>query len=218
MKISAQKIETTSTSRRGFLKTSATVAGTALIGALDVGRFVHAAESSTIKLGLIGCGGRGTGAAGDALTGDSGTKLWAAADIPQSLIHNLDSALWALGDVMPEAAYGMGGRSTHFQASMGTSFDHHHVTYEYADGRCIYASCRTAVGCFGFNKDVFHGTKGRCCWARARHARTSGSRTHFASTQNCHDFHPDNPTSALGRRFLVNRFQRGVIGRRPERH
>jgi len=86
-------------------------------------------------------------------------------DIPQSLIHNLDSALWVLGDVMPDAAYGMGGRSTHFQASMGTSFDHHHVTYEYADGRCIYGSCRTAVGCFGFNKDVFHGTKGRCHYA-----------------------------------------------------
>jgi predicted dehydrogenase len=83
-------------------------------------------------------------------------------DIPQSLIHNLDSALWAFGDVMPEQAYGMGGRSTHFQASMGTSFDHHQVTYEYADGRCIYGSCRTAVGCFGSNKDVIHGTKGRC--------------------------------------------------------
>ena len=91
-------------------------------------------------------------------------------DIPQSLIHNLDSALWALGDVMPEQAYGMGGRSTHFQASMGTSFDHHHVTYEYADGRCIYGSCRTAVGCYGSNKDVFHGTKGRCHFAAFRPA------------------------------------------------
>jgi predicted dehydrogenase len=86
-------------------------------------------------------------------------------DVPQSLIHNLDSALWALGDVMPEQAYGMGGRSTHFQASMGTSFDHHHVTYEYADGRRIYGSCRTAVGCYGYNHDIFHGAKGRCHFA-----------------------------------------------------
>ena len=81
MKTTSPTTETTSTNRRDFLKTSATVAGTALIGALDVGRFAHAAESSTIKLGLVGCGGRGTGAAGDALTADSGTKLWAAADI-----------------------------------------------------------------------------------------------------------------------------------------
>ncbi len=39
MKTTAPTIETTSTSRRDFLKTSATVAGTALIGALDVARF-----------------------------------------------------------------------------------------------------------------------------------------------------------------------------------
>ncbi len=327
MNTTPRPIETPSLTRRSFLKTSATAAGTALIGALDVARFAHAADSSTLKLGLIGCGGRGTGAAGDALAGDPGTQLWAAADIfpeqvaaalktltpmypgriqvpsdrqftglngyrgviensdvvliacasrfhaeytlaavqakkhvfvekpaavdvagirrilqadelskkngtgvlagvtyryhlgrreavermhageigeivaiqceflrgpyrlverqpewseleyqlrnwyhftwlsgddvPQSLIHNVDSALWVLGDVLPEAAYGMGGRSTHFQASMGTSFDHHHVTFEYPDGRCIYGSCRTAVGCYGFNKDVFHGTKAR---------------------------------------------------------
>lgn len=86
-------------------------------------------------------------------------------DIPQSLIHNLDSALWATGDVMPEAAYAMGGRSTHFQASLGTSFDHHHVTYEFPNGMCIYASSRTAAGCFNSNKDIYHGTKGRCHYA-----------------------------------------------------
>jgi len=86
-------------------------------------------------------------------------------DVPQSLIHNLDSALWALDDEPPLQAYGMGGRSTHFQIELGTSFDHHAVTYEYADGRCIYGACRTAQGCFGSNKDVFHGTKGRCHFA-----------------------------------------------------
>src|SRR5512136_1729602 len=73
--------KTGATNRRAFLRTSATVAGTAFIGALDVGRFAHAAETSTLKLGLVGCGGRGTGAAGDALTGDSATKLWAVADL-----------------------------------------------------------------------------------------------------------------------------------------
>ena len=49
MNTNEPKIETTSASRRDFLKTSATVAGTVLIGALDVGRFAHAAESSTLK-------------------------------------------------------------------------------------------------------------------------------------------------------------------------
>lgn len=318
------------TNRREFLKTSAAVAGGALLSSLDVNRFAHAAESNTIKLGLIGCGGRGAGAASDALTADPNTVLVAMADvfadkietsfktlsqtfgnriqvpperrfsglngyraviensdyvliacasrfhpqyaleavkakkhvfvekpagvdvagvlkileadalankngtgflagvtyryhlgrreavkrmqageigeivaiqcsylrtpyrlierkpewseleyqfrnwyhftwlsgddIPQSLIHNLDSALWTIGDVMPEAAYAMGGRSTHFQASMGTSFDHHFVTYEFPSGLCIYGACRTAFGCYGMTKDIYHGTKGRCCF------------------------------------------------------
>lgn len=316
------------TTRREFLRTSTAIAGTALAGSLEPGRFAHAAGSDTIKLGLIGCGGRGAGAASDALTADPGTKLVAATDVfadkveaavkglavkfgdrvqvdasrrfggldgyrgviensdyvliacasrfhsiyglaaaqakkpvfiekpaavdvagvyrlleadeisrkngtgilggvtyryhlgrreavkrirggaigditaiqcdflrgpyrtiprdpkwsemeyqfrnwyhftwlsgddvPQSLIHNLDSALWALGDEMPLQAYGMGGRSTHFMAELGTSFDHHYVVYEYENGRCIYGACRTADGCYGSNKDIFHGTKGRC--------------------------------------------------------
>ncbi|MCX7824734.1 MAG: Gfo/Idh/MocA family oxidoreductase [Verrucomicrobiae bacterium] len=69
------------TTRRNFLKTSAAVSGATLLGALDPRRFAHAAEGGPIKLGLIGCGGRGTGAASDALTGDSDTKLWAVADV-----------------------------------------------------------------------------------------------------------------------------------------
>ncbi len=86
-------------------------------------------------------------------------------DVPQSLIHNLDSALWALHDVPPVQVYGLGGRSSQFQTEMGTSFDHHSVIYEFANGCRIYGAVRTAVGCFGNNIDIFHGTKGRCVFA-----------------------------------------------------
>jgi predicted dehydrogenase len=86
-------------------------------------------------------------------------------DVPQSLIHNLDSALWALHDVPPVQVYGLGGRSSQFQTEMGTSFDHHSVIYEFANGCRIYGAVRTAVGCFGNNIDIFHGTKGRCIFA-----------------------------------------------------
>ncbi len=57
-------------SRRHFLKsTSTAVAGGALVGALDIGRFAHAAGGSDeIKIALIGCGGRGSGAANQALS------------------------------------------------------------------------------------------------------------------------------------------------------
>jgi predicted dehydrogenase len=70
-----------STSRRDFLKgsTAAAAAATTLSTGLAV-PLVHAEGSSTIKIGLVGCGGRGTGAATQALTADSGVKLIAMAD------------------------------------------------------------------------------------------------------------------------------------------
>ena len=83
-------------------------------------------------------------------------------DVPQSLIHNLDSALWVIQEETPMRIYGLGGRASEFKTEMGTSLDHHSIICEYANGRRIYGSVRTAVGCFNNNTDVFHGTKGRC--------------------------------------------------------
>ena len=71
---------TQATSRRTFLKQSGTVvAGTALAGEYLAG--VHAAENNTIKIALVGCGGRGGGAAGQALSTEGPTTLWALADV-----------------------------------------------------------------------------------------------------------------------------------------
>jgi len=69
-----------STSRRDFLKSSGgALAGTALVAGLS--RQVHAAENNTIKIALVGCGGRGTGAAANALSTAGPTKLHAMADV-----------------------------------------------------------------------------------------------------------------------------------------
>src|SRR5947207_5863451 len=67
-----------SSSRRDFLRasTAAFVAGAA--GAIPMN--AHAAGSDTLKVGLIGCGGRGTGAAREALLADKNVKLVAMAD------------------------------------------------------------------------------------------------------------------------------------------
>ena len=62
--------------RRTFLQASAAAAGTALLPTA-----VHAGGSDTFKVALIGCGGRGTGAAANALRADPAVKLWAACDI-----------------------------------------------------------------------------------------------------------------------------------------
>ncbi|MHB8521692.1 MAG: Gfo/Idh/MocA family protein [Limisphaerales bacterium] len=68
------------TSRREFIKTSSkAAAGAALAGAIAVRS--HADENNTIKIALIGCGGRGTGAAAQALSTKGPTKLWAMADV-----------------------------------------------------------------------------------------------------------------------------------------
>ncbi len=75
-------------SRRDFLKTGSTVAATAAavsaIGAskLSLAKSAHAAGSDTVKIGLVGCGGRGAGAAIQAMNTTSGNvELVAAGDV-----------------------------------------------------------------------------------------------------------------------------------------
>ena len=53
--------------RRGFLQSSAAAAGAVTLGTLGIARSVHAAGSDVLKIALIGCGGRGTGAAANCL-------------------------------------------------------------------------------------------------------------------------------------------------------
>lgn len=78
-------------SRRDFLKTSSRlVAGAALARALATPRPGYTAENHTLKIALIGCGGRGTGAAAQALSTKGPTKLWALADVFE---HRVQSAL-----------------------------------------------------------------------------------------------------------------------------
>jgi len=69
-----------SSSRREFLKgTGSALAGAALAGA--IGARAHAGENNTIKIALVGCGGRGTGAAANALQTEGPTRLVAVADV-----------------------------------------------------------------------------------------------------------------------------------------
>jgi myo-inositol 2-dehydrogenase/D-chiro-inositol 1-dehydrogenase len=67
-------------SRRQFLSTSAIGAGAAFILPNVFAQTAHAAGGEEIKVGLIGCGARGTGAAAQAISTDGPVKLWAMAD------------------------------------------------------------------------------------------------------------------------------------------
>ena len=72
----------TAPSRRDFLKTSGVVATGALAASLGIARQAHAAANvDTLKIALIGCGGRGSGAVKDAISAKgSNVKLIAMAD------------------------------------------------------------------------------------------------------------------------------------------
>ncbi len=82
-KVQSSHASTGKASRREFLATSGkAAAGSAVMAAMAVPP-VHAAEDNTIRLALIGCGARGSGAVGNALSvPDSGpVKLAAMADV-----------------------------------------------------------------------------------------------------------------------------------------
>lgn len=82
-------------------------------------------------------------------------------DVPQSLIHTLDVAAWAMGDVAPLAAHGLGGRSASIAPIYGNVFDHQTVVYEYPRGVSVYGLVRTQHNCHGEVAVKLVGTRGR---------------------------------------------------------
>ncbi len=77
-----------SQTRREFLKKSSRAAAASAL-AFSTIPAVHAAEDNTIQLALIGCGGRGTGAAVDAISVKNGPiKLVAMADVFEDRVRN----------------------------------------------------------------------------------------------------------------------------------
>jgi len=81
MSESDRKVFPGSKSRREFLELSGKATAASALAGVTV-PYCHAAENSTIKLALVGCGGRGTGAVGDAFSTSGGpVKLYAMADL-----------------------------------------------------------------------------------------------------------------------------------------
>jgi len=90
----------TSSSRRDFLKrTTGAVGSAALLGTLSSRAYAN--ENNLIQVALIGCGGRGTGAAANALStrGQGPVKLVALADV---FDHRVEGSLKRLQDQFPE--------------------------------------------------------------------------------------------------------------------
>lgn len=95
----------TPATRRTFLKTSAAVAGASVLlpGA-------YAGDNQTLRIGLVGCGGRGSGAARDALQADPNVRLVAMCDVfmdrLQDSLKNLQGSKFAdKVDVAPDRCF-----------------------------------------------------------------------------------------------------------------
>ncbi len=82
--------------RRDFLTKTTVAAGAALAGHLSLAPAVHAAGSDTISVGLIGCGGRGTGAIDNVLHSAQNVRIVALADAFQD---RLDSCRNRIQDI-----------------------------------------------------------------------------------------------------------------------
>src|SRR5512140_3398091 len=73
-------------SRRNFIKDTAKWTTASALAGVAIPH-VHAAENNTIQVALIGCGGRGSGAADNALSVKSPTKLVAMADVFETKLN-----------------------------------------------------------------------------------------------------------------------------------
>jgi len=73
---------------------SGTTAGVAAATAAVLGQTAHAKGSDTIKVGMLGCGGRGNGAIRDCLKANpSGVEIIALADLFESQVKNTRNGL-----------------------------------------------------------------------------------------------------------------------------
>lgn len=91
-------------SRRDFVKNASIAAGGGmLLSSLPIGAGAYAGGSATLKIALIGCGGRGTGAARQALNTGDGVQLVAMADaFRDRLDESLETLNKVFGDNNPE--------------------------------------------------------------------------------------------------------------------
>ncbi|MCZ2343805.1 MAG: Gfo/Idh/MocA family oxidoreductase [Bacteroidales bacterium] len=86
---------------------------------------------------------------------------WLSGDfLVEQAIHNVDKAHWTMGDTLPVAAYGQGGRQVRTDEKWGNIWDNFSVVYEYANGARVFLQCRQTSGCQSQVMDHIIGSKG----------------------------------------------------------
>ena len=101
-------------SRRDFLRQGST----AVLAAAAIPR-VHGGSSELLRVGLVGCGGRGTGAAANALRADPHTRLVAMGDTFGDFLANSLRTLQGAADIAAQVQVDEDHRFTGFDAYQG---------------------------------------------------------------------------------------------------
>ena len=79
--------------RRFFIKSSSLIAGGLVLPSFKIERMANNANNKKLKVSVIGCGGRGTGAAVQALRADDNVELIAMADAFKDRLENSLAAM-----------------------------------------------------------------------------------------------------------------------------
>jgi myo-inositol 2-dehydrogenase / D-chiro-inositol 1-dehydrogenase len=87
--------------------------------------------------------------------------VWLSGDqIAEQHVHHLDRINWAMRDVHPVEANGMGGRQVRKGVDYGQIYDHQCVEYLYPDGTRLFSQNRHIRNCWNISSQFVHGTKG----------------------------------------------------------
>jgi predicted dehydrogenase len=94
---------------------------------------------------------------------------WLCGDhITEQHVHNIDVANW-VKQGYPVKAEGTGGRQVRTSKENGEIFDHHIVSFTYADGSVIHSECRHFPGAANRVDESFQGTKGKVYMSGGNH-------------------------------------------------
>ena len=94
---------------------------------------------------------------------------WLCGDhIVEQHVHNIDVANWAKNGY-PVKAEGSGGRAVRTGKEHGEIFDHHILTFTYADGSVIHSECRHFPGADNRVDETFQGTQGKAYLSGGNH-------------------------------------------------
>lgn len=94
---------------------------------------------------------------------------WLCGDhINEQHVHNIDVANW-VKQGPPVKAEGTGGRLIRTGKENGEIFDHHVLTFTYADGSVIHSECRHFPGAQNRVDESFQGTKGTAYLSAGNH-------------------------------------------------